>query len=79
MADKITNSRKLILTAGYADGSESVITLDNPRDNLAASDLVSVTSGATAALVSKTGAAFSAWKSVKYRDNTHTDFDLTTV
>ena len=79
MADKVTTTKKLILTAGYADATESVITLDNPRDNLTASDLASVTSGAADCLISKDGAAFQAWKSVKVRDNTHTDLDLTTA
>ena len=59
MANKVKNTSLAKLVAAFADGDNRTLTLDNPRNDLNASDISTVEEKAAGVLIGdKTGAAF---------------------
>lgn len=80
MADTVTTASTLTLTAGFSDGDDRVITLDNPKVNPAASDIISLGAFCRAhelLIGDKAGAAFTHFKTAKKQSRTVTKLDLT--
>lgn len=80
MADKVTTTKTLQLVAGFTDGDDRTINLDNPNTaiNLAQGvvNLGNYTKTNNVILGDKAGADFKEFKSAKIIDKTVTKFDL---
>lgn len=78
MADKVKTISQLKLVAGFVDGDDRTLALDNPRGGLSKADITALNEGALACIVGdKDGAAFKEWKSAKVFNQTTTYLDLT--
>lgn len=77
MADTIKTTKQLKLQAGFADGDDRTITLDNPITGLTGTQVKAV--DGSALIGDKTGAAFSGWLSAKIVETQTTYLDLTTT
>ena len=80
MADKITQTKTLQMVAGFVDGDDRTINLDNPNTaiNLAAGvvNLGNYCKTNQVIIGDKAGAAFKEFKSAKVIDKKVTKFDL---
>ena len=79
MADTIKTSKQLKLVAGFIDGDDRTISLDNPRDNITAAEIQAMDSIAAGVIFGdKADADFRKWKSAKVVESTVKYLDLTT-
>lgn len=77
MSDKITERNQLILLAGFADEDDRTISVPDPKAGLTKAQIDAVGELAIGVLIGdKYGAAFTRWKSAKYRNTTVTNYDL---
>lgn len=77
MADKMKTSYQLKLVAGFADGDERTISLDNPRSNVTAADVKAIDSIAAGVLIGdKYGAEFSLFRDAGIYTTTRVELDL---
>lgn len=81
MADKVTNSNVLTMVAGFADGDDRTITLDNPKGDLdfmttGVQTLAEFIKENNIILGDKTGAGYSRMKSAKVSTKRVTHLDL---
>ena len=77
MADRAVVKSTLSLVAEFHDGDTRTITLDNPKSNLTAEEILDTTNGAKEVLIGdKTGAPFLRWASAKKISATTTYLDL---
>ena len=73
---KSTNQLKLV--AGFIDGDDRTISLDNPRDSITAADISAMDSITAGVLFGdKAEAEFMRWKSAKTVETTTVYLDLT--
>ena len=79
MADKVTSSNRLALVAGFSDGDERTISIDNPRSDVTAADINALNSKASGVLIGdKYGAPFTVFKGAKIIEQTVTVYDINT-
>lgn len=79
MADKVTSVSELKLKTVYYDGDDRTLTVDNPIDDISATqikELGSFMKETQPILGDKTGAAFVGISTAKVVSQTKTDFDL---
>lgn len=76
MADVIKTKNTLQLVAGYTDGGERIINIENPKADLTDTQINAVGALAANALVSDGGAPFSRFKSAKKIIHTNKKLDL---
>lgn len=77
--DTTKTTKQLKLVAGFTDGDDRTISLDNPRDSITAADISAMDSIAAGVLFGdKAGANFMRWKSAKTVESSVTYLDLTT-
>ena len=70
----IKNSSQIVLTAEFADEDTRTITQDNPKSDITAADIASITSAAANVLIGdKQGAAFARFKTPIIRNTTTTE------
>ena len=75
MADTTKTSKQLKLVAGFVDGDDRTIAIDNPKDDITAEEIQALP--AESAIVGdKAGAAFKQWKSAAIVETTVTTLDL---
>ena len=75
MADTTKISKQLKLVAGFNDGDDRTISLDNPRDNITAAEIQALPAE-NAIIGDKAGATFKEWKSAAIVETTVTTLDL---
>ena len=77
MADTTKTTKQLKLVAGFIDGDDRTISLDNPRDSITAADISAMDSIAAGVIFGdKAGATFKEWKSAAVIDTTVTTLDI---
>lgn len=77
MADTTKESYSLKLVAGFTDGDERTISLDNPRQGLTSADIRAIDSLAAGVLIGdKYQAPFQTFKDAGYQRTTVTNLDL---
>lgn len=78
MADKVKRNKQLKIVAGFADGDDRTITIDNPKDNLKKSNITGAlkTKAGEVLAGDKTGAKFTAWRDARIVESTVTTLDL---
>ena len=77
MADTITSSTELKLTAGFADGDERTITYPNPRSTIGAAQIQALNASASSVLIGdKYGAPFNMFLDASIVEKTSTKLDL---
>ena len=74
MADTVRTTKQLKLQAGFVDGDDRTITLDNPVANLTGAQIKAV--DGSVLIGDKDGAAFDSWKSAKIVETQTTTLDL---
>ena len=78
MADIRKITKQLKLVAGFEDGDDRTISLDNPRDDITAEEIQAMDSVAAGVLFGdKAEAGFRKWKSAKVVESSVTYLDLT--
>lgn len=79
MADKVKSTKQLKLVAGFEDGDDRTISLDNPKTDITAEEINALEAGATAAIIGdKADAAFTGWKDARIVESEVVYLDLTT-
>jgi len=77
MADTTKTTKQLKLVAGFEDGDERTITIENPKDNITAEQIKALNAKAAMVLVGdKYGAPFSIFKDAGIYLTTQVDLDL---
>ncbi len=78
MADIVKTTKQLNLVAGFEDGDDRTITVDNPKDDITAAKLNgTLKNNATMTLIGdKAGAKFTGWNSALIVETTVTTLDL---
>lgn len=77
MADTVKNTTQLKIVAGFTDGDERTITIDNPRDGISSADILALNAKAAGVIIGdKYGAPFSAMKDAGIYTVTQVDLDL---
>ena len=77
MADQVKHSKQIKLVAGFVDGDDRAITLDNPKDNVTAEEINALEADAVTAIIGdKAGADFKEWKSASVVETKVTTLDL---
>ena len=77
MADKVETSKTLKIVAGFADGDERTISIENPRANVTAADIKALDSLASGVIVGdKYGAPFTAFKDAGVYETTKVILDI---
>ena len=80
MADKMKTTYQLKLVAGFTDGDERTIALDNPKATVTAADIKALDSLAAGVIVGdKYGAAFSTFRDAGIQTATTVYLDLESV
>lgn len=74
MADTIKTTKQLKLLAGFVDGDDRTLSLDNPRAGLSKADITAIDGNVL--IGDKNGAAFKEWKSAKIVEQQTTILDL---
>lgn len=78
MADKVKNSNHLKLVAGFADGDDRTITIENPKSDITAEQINALKPYAIAAIQGdKTGATCTGWRDAKVVQSTTVYLDIT--
>lgn len=78
MADIVKTKSTLSLVAEFKDGDDRTLTLDNPKENLTASQINALNNAASVALIGDKGAAeFLRFRSARVTNQTVTYLDLT--
>lgn len=80
MADRVTQNNELKLVLGFYDGDTRALSIDDPLNNVTATQIkaVGVTLKNTAAVIGdKAGASFTGFVSAKKRKKKTTQLDLT--
>lgn len=79
MADVTKTSKILALVAEFTDGDDRTLNLDNPKNNVTASEINALNAYASGVLIGdKEQAAFQRFKSAKVKTTSVTYLDLTT-
>lgn len=79
MADVTKTSKILSLVAEFTDGDDRTLNLDNPKNNVTASEINALNAYASGVLIGdKEQAAFQRFKSAKVKTTSVTYLDLTT-
>lgn len=76
MADKITNSVKLKLLAGFADEDDRTITIDDPKLDLTWNDIEAFQAVSNVLIGDKFQAPFTRYKEAKYVDETIVEIEV---
>lgn len=77
MSDTVKTSNSLQLVAEFIDGDTRTITLDNPRENLTATDIDNLNPVMIAGLVGdKAGSQFYRWKTAAKVGKVTTELDI---
>lgn len=77
MADIVKTSKILALVAGFTDGDDRTLNLDNPVDGLTGTQITALNNYAAGVLIGdKAQAAFKGFKSAKIINRTVTKLDL---
>ena len=77
MSDKITTSKTLKIVAGFSDGDERTISIENPRANVAAADIKALDSLAGGVISGdKYGAPFITFKDAGIYETTKVVLDI---
>ena len=77
MANKITNSYRLAVVAGFADGDERTISIEDPREDVTASDINALNTVAAEVLIGdKYGASFTVFKGAKKIQQRVTEYEI---
>lgn len=77
MADKMKQSYALKLVAGFTDGDERTISIDNPRSDITAADIRALDSLARDVIIGdKYGAPFQTFKDAGIQETTTVYLDL---
>ena len=77
MADKVKTISQLKLVAGFIDGDDRVLTVDNPKATITGGEINALDGNCL--IGDKAGAAFKEWKSAEIVDTTTTKLDLETA
>lgn len=74
----VTNTKEIVLLAGFADEDDRTITVPNPIDEPTGAQIQALQTAAAGVIVGdKFGAAFTRFKSAKIRDTTRTKLAVT--
>ena len=77
MADKTKSTYQLKIVAGFADGDERTISIDNPADTVSAAAIKALDSLASGVLIGdKYGAAFTTFKDAGIYETTTVYLDI---
>lgn len=77
MADKVTSSYRLAVVAGFVDGDERTISIDDPREDVTADEIKALNTIAEKVLIGdKYGAAFSLFKGAKKIRQEVTEYEI---
>ena len=80
MADKVTTTKQLKLVAGFTDGDERTISIDNPAATVTAAAINALDSLAAGVLIGdKYQAPFSTFKDAGIAETTKVELDLATI
>lgn len=80
MADKVTTTKQLKLVAGFTDGDERTISIDNPAATVTAAAINALDSLAAGVLIGdKYQAPFSTFKDAGISETTKVELDLATI
>jgi len=75
--DTVKKSYQLKLVAGFSDGDERTISLENPRDNITAADIKALDSLASGVIIGdKYQAPFTTFKDAGISETTKVELDL---
>ena len=78
MADKTKTTKQLKLVAGFSDGDDRTISIDNPKASISAADINALKTDAIAVLQGdKTGATMTGWRDAKVVEATTVYLDIT--
>lgn len=78
MANVTTSTRQLKIVAGFSDGDERTISVDNPKANITAAQIKALNEKAALVLIGdKYGAPFTAFKDAGIYNITKVELDLT--
>ena len=79
MADTTKTTYQLKLVAGFNDGDERTISIDNPKDNITPAQIKALDSLAAGVLIGdKYGAPFTTFKDAGLYETTKVELDLST-
>lgn len=77
MSDKVKTSYQLKLIAGFTDGDERTITVDNPKPNITAEQIKALDSLAANVIIGdKYGAPFSTFRDAGIQESTIVYLDI---
>ena len=77
MADTVKTSNQLKLVAGFADGDERTISIDNPSATVSAAAIKALDSLASGVIIGdKYGAAFTRFKDAGIQETTMVQLDI---
>lgn len=77
MADITKTTKQLILVAGFADGDDRTISLDNPKSDITAEQINALKDRGIITIVGdKNRAKFTGWKDARLVESTVTTLDL---
>lgn len=78
MNDKTKTTKQLKLVAGFADGDDRTISIDNPSDSITAAQINALTPYAIAAIQGdKSGSEMTGWRDAKIVESTTVYLDIT--